>query len=93
MTERVTVPTDDGDMPAYLWLPESGTGPGLVLLQEIFGVSRYIARRGTDLADAGYVVLPFLGLQNPAKVDRQAIGSRSWRKATVRCQASAEASA
>jgi carboxymethylenebutenolidase len=57
MTERVTVPTDDGDMPAYLWLPESGTGPGLVLLQEIFGVSRYIARRGTDLADAGYVVL------------------------------------
>ena len=57
MTERVTVPTDDGDMLAYLWLPESGTGPGLVLLQEIFGVSRYIARRGTDLADAGYVVL------------------------------------
>jgi carboxymethylenebutenolidase len=57
MTERVTVPTDDGDMPAYLWLPESGTGPGLVLMQEIFGVSRYIARRGADLADAGYVVL------------------------------------
>jgi carboxymethylenebutenolidase len=57
MTERVTVPTDDGDLPAYLWLPESGTGPGLVLLQEIFGVSRYIARRGADLADAGYVVL------------------------------------
>lgn len=57
MTERVTVPTDDGDMPAYLWLPESGTGPGLVLLQEIFGVSRYIARRGADLAEAGYVVL------------------------------------
>jgi carboxymethylenebutenolidase len=57
MTERVNVATDAGDMPAYLWLPESGTGPGLVLLQEIFGVSRYIARRAADLADAGYVVL------------------------------------
>jgi carboxymethylenebutenolidase len=57
MTERVNVATDAGEMPAYLWLPESGTGPGLVLLQEIFGVSRYIARRAADLADAGYVVL------------------------------------
>jgi carboxymethylenebutenolidase len=57
MTERVAVPTRDGDMPASLWLPESGTGPGLVLFQEIFGVSRYIARRGAELADEGYVVL------------------------------------
>ncbi len=44
-------------MPAYLWLPEGGTGPGLLLLQEIFGVSGYIQRRGSDLATAGYVVL------------------------------------
>jgi carboxymethylenebutenolidase len=57
MSERVTVATDAGEMPAYLWLPESGTGPGLLLLQEIFGVSSYIQRRGADLAAAGYVVL------------------------------------
>lgn len=44
-------------MLAYLWLPETGTGPGLLLLQEIFGVSGYIQRRGADLAAAGYVVL------------------------------------
>jgi carboxymethylenebutenolidase len=44
-------------MPARLWLPPSGRGPALLLLQEIFGVSRYIQRRGADLADAGYVVL------------------------------------
>lgn len=44
-------------MPAYLWRPEHGTGPGLLLLQEIFGVSGYIQRRGADLAAAGYVVL------------------------------------
>ena len=44
-------------MPARRWLPPSGTGPGVLLLQEIFGVSAYIQRRGADLAAAGYVVL------------------------------------
>ncbi|MDQ3055467.1 MAG: dienelactone hydrolase family protein [Actinomycetota bacterium] len=52
-----TVPTDAGLMPAHLWLPESGRGPGLLLLQEIFGISRYIQQRSSDLAQAGYVVL------------------------------------
>ncbi|GAA4433720.1 dienelactone hydrolase family protein [Georgenia halophila] len=53
----VTAPTPDGPMPAHLWLPGSGTGPGILLLQEIFGVSEYIRSRGADLADLGYVVL------------------------------------
>ncbi len=57
MTERIDVPTPDGPMPAHLWLPPSGSGPGLLLLQEIFGVSAYIRRRAADLAEAGYVVL------------------------------------
>jgi carboxymethylenebutenolidase len=57
MSQRVSIATDAGEMPAYLWLPESGSGPGLLLLQEIFGVSGYIQRRGADLAAAGYVVL------------------------------------
>lgn len=57
MSELVTVPTDAGDMPAHLWLPESGGGPGIVLLQEIFGVSDYVQRRGEELAGLGYVVL------------------------------------
>lgn len=56
-SQHVTVPTDAGEMPARLWLPSSGTGAGLLLLQEIFGVSRYIQRRAADLAEAGYVVL------------------------------------
>ena len=44
-------------MPAWRWLPPAGRGPGLLLLQEIFGVSTYIRRRAADLAEAGYVVL------------------------------------
>jgi carboxymethylenebutenolidase len=55
--ERISVPTDTGDMPAYLWLPEAGTGPGMVLFQEIFGVSGYIRRLAADLAGLGYVAL------------------------------------
>jgi carboxymethylenebutenolidase len=53
----VPVSTPDGDMPAHLWLPEAGRGPGILLLQEIFGVSRYIEQRARDLAGLGYVVL------------------------------------
>lgn len=57
MSETIQVPTADGAMPAHLWLPESGSGPGVLLLQEIFGVSPYIRRRAKDLAALGYVVL------------------------------------
>lgn len=56
-SQPVTVRTDAGEMPAHLWVPEDGSGPGLLLLQEIFGVSGYIRRRAADLAEAGYVVL------------------------------------
>jgi carboxymethylenebutenolidase len=44
-------------MTGYVWLPDGSEGPGILLLQEIFGVSRYIQRRAADLATAGYVVL------------------------------------
>jgi carboxymethylenebutenolidase len=58
--EPTTIPTPDGDMPAVLWDPsgsQGDRGPGILLLQEIFGVSRYVRRRGAALAEAGYRVL------------------------------------
>ena len=55
--DTIAVPTPDGTMPAHLWRPALGTGPGILLLQEIFGVSDYIERRAQDLADLGYTVL------------------------------------
>lgn len=55
--EQIAVPTTDGPMPAYRWLPEGRQGPGVVLVQEIFGVSTYIQQRAADLAGAGFVVL------------------------------------
>jgi carboxymethylenebutenolidase len=53
----VSVPLPDDEMPARLWVPSTGHGPGILLLQEIFGISRYIEQRAQDLADLGYVVL------------------------------------
>lgn len=40
----------------HRWLPASGSGPGVLVLQEIFGVSPYIEQRCADLAAAGFVV-------------------------------------
>ncbi|UFU06267.1 dienelactone hydrolase family protein [Ruania halotolerans] len=52
----ITIPTESGDLPIHRWLPPGGTGPGVLVLQEIFGVSAYIRSRCADLATAGYVV-------------------------------------
>ena len=58
---RHEIRTADGPLPALLWLPEGADAdhpvPGLVLVQEIFGLSDYIRSRGSDLADLGYAVL------------------------------------
>jgi carboxymethylenebutenolidase len=53
-TDHVTVA--DGTFALHLWLPESGSGPGMLLLQEIFGVGPYIRAVGERLAEMGYVV-------------------------------------
>src|SRR5882762_1360179 len=52
--ESVRVP--DGAFDLTLWLPEAGSGPGLLLIQEIYGVSDYIRAVAADLAQLGYVV-------------------------------------
>jgi carboxymethylenebutenolidase len=52
--ESVEVP--DGTFALPVWLPADGTGPGLLLIQEIFGISDYIRAVAEDLAGLGYVV-------------------------------------
>ena len=53
------IPTDADDLPGLLWLPEDldQPVPGLVVLQEIFGLSAYMQQRCADLAARGYAVL------------------------------------
>lgn len=54
-TETVTVP--DGSFDAHVVVPDSGTGPGLVVLQEIFGVNDYIKAVCERVAEMGYMAL------------------------------------
>lgn len=49
--------SNDGKFQGYLCLPPSGRGPGIVLLQEIFGVNEHIRGLADNFAQAGYVVL------------------------------------
>jgi carboxymethylenebutenolidase len=51
------VATADGDLDAHVALPDSGSGPGIVVLQEIFGVGGYIKESADRLAGLGYVAL------------------------------------
>ena len=55
----IFVPAADGggSFGAYLSLPAGGSGRGLVLAQEIFGVNRTMRELADDFAEEGYVVL------------------------------------
>ena len=53
----IDVAADGGTMPAYLALPPTGKGPGILLFQEIFGVNSHIRGVADQYAQAGYVVL------------------------------------
>src|SRR3954447_10400408 len=55
-TDSVAAP-DGGSFDAYIAVPDGGSGPGIVLLQEIFGVNDFLKAKADDLAALGYVVL------------------------------------
>lgn len=52
--EQVTVPGGAYDL--TVWLPDGGSGPGVLLVPEIFGVGDYIHAVAEDLTHLGYVV-------------------------------------
>lgn len=55
--EFLNIPRADGSsFDAYCVLPAAGTGPGLVLCQEIFGVNATMRALAERYADEGYVV-------------------------------------
>lgn len=57
-SSMITIPSQDGkSFHGYLALPPAGTGPGIVLIQEIFGVNDHIKAVADQYALDGYVVL------------------------------------
>jgi dienelactone hydrolase len=76
-TEQVAVPGGGYDL--TVWLPESGTGPGVLLLQEIFGVGAYLHAVAADLTRMGYVVAfggrdPYIPRADVTKVEEAVAG-------------------
>ena len=57
-SQDVTISAKDGGtFSGYLALPEGGSGPGVVVIQEIFGVNAVMREITDDIASMGYVAL------------------------------------
>src|SRR5258706_15696243 len=48
---------DDGEFDSYLALPASGYGPGIVVLQEIFGINQFMRDTCDWYAAHGFVAI------------------------------------
>ena len=55
-TERIPAP-GGGELDGYIWSPAGGSGAGILLLQEIFGVGSYLRAVAERLCSLGYTVL------------------------------------
>lgn len=55
--QNVTFPAADGTAHGYLALPPSGTGPGVIVIQEWWGLTDHIADVADRIAAEGFVVL------------------------------------
>ena len=56
-SQWIDVKSPDGTYGAYLSLPPTGKGPGILLFEEIFGVNRHIRAVADQYAMDGFVVL------------------------------------
>jgi carboxymethylenebutenolidase len=57
MTDVTIRAADGGGFSAYLATPKSGKGPGIVLIQEIFGVNKVMRDLADGFAAQGYAVM------------------------------------
>lgn len=56
-TEMVNVPGPKGGFEAYLAIPEKTPAPGVIVIQEVFGVNAHIRSVTERVAQAGYTAL------------------------------------
>jgi len=53
----ITITSPDGKFGAYIATPAAGTGPGVVVIQEIFGVNGFVRQVADGYAARGYLAL------------------------------------
>src|SRR5215472_15121768 len=82
-TTVITIPANDGgQFNAHLCVPPGGTGPGMVLLQEIFGVNRYMREVADWYAQRGFVVAcPDLFWRQEPGVEIDGHSEADWQRA------------
>ncbi|MEX1146884.1 MAG: dienelactone hydrolase family protein [Sphingomonadales bacterium] len=83
MSEWITVKAaDGGSFDAYVARPESGNGPAVIVIQEIFGVNANIRAIADNLARDGYIaVAPDLFWRQEKRVDITDQSEAEWAKA------------
>ena len=54
---KITVKGKDGEFGAYLASPKSGKGPGIIVIQEIFGINSFVKEVADHYAEKGYFAL------------------------------------
>jgi carboxymethylenebutenolidase len=73
---------DGGSFSAYLATPKSGKGPGIVLIQEIFGVNKVMRDLADGFAGQGYAVMcPDLFWRQEPGVQITDKSEAEWKKA------------
>jgi carboxymethylenebutenolidase len=55
--EKVEFPSNGGTAPGYLYTPDGGSGPGVIVVQEWWGVDSGIRHTAGRMAEAGFVAL------------------------------------
>lgn len=88
MTEVTIRAADGGSFKAYLAAPKSGKGPGIVLIQEIFGVNKVMRDLAEGYAAQGYAVIcPDLFWRQEPGIDITDQSKAEWDKAIQLYQA------
>ncbi len=92
MTDVTIRASDGGTFHGYLAEPKSGKGPGIVVIQEIFGVNAVMRGICDDLAAQGYFALcPDLFWRQEPGVDITDQSEAEWQKAFQLYQGFSEA--
>src|SRR5437660_12565977 len=79
---------DDREFDAYVALPASGYGPGIVVLQEIFGVNEYMRTVCDWYASHGFVAIcPDLFWRQEPGIQLTDRSAAEWQKAFALYQA------
>lgn len=80
--QDIQIQGKDGTFSAYLAKPASGKGPGIVVIQEIFGVNANVRAIADGLAEAGYfAIAPDLFWRQEPGVQITPNSQEAWDKA------------